>query len=66
MNSLNQTWRKSTRSSNNGACVEARYASEHVHVRDSKDRDGSQLAFTPGDWTAFVEGVKAGEFDLVD
>jgi hypothetical protein len=26
-----------------------------VHVRDSKDRDGGLLTFTPAAWRAFVE-----------
>ncbi|MBB5868643.1 hypothetical protein F4553_002022 [Allocatelliglobosispora scoriae] len=64
MRALNHTWRVSTRSGTNGACVEARYADEQVHLRDSKDREGGQLAFNAGDWSAFIEGVKAGEFDL--
>lgn len=34
-----------------------------VGVRDSKDQAGAVLAFTAGDWTAFLAGVKAGEFD---
>jgi hypothetical protein len=33
-------------------------------VRDTKDREGSTFGFTPGEWAAFVAGVKAGEFDL--
>jgi hypothetical protein len=32
-------------------------------VRDSKDREGPALVFTPGEWSAFAEGVRAGEFD---
>jgi hypothetical protein len=32
-------------------------------VRDSKDADGEQLAFSLDRWREFVEGVKAGEFD---
>ncbi|XVU26409.1 DUF397 domain-containing protein [Actinoplanes sp. CA-054009] len=59
-------WRKSARSSNGGSsCVEvAKNLPEVVGVRDSKDRGGPVLAFGPEAWTAFVEGIKAGEFDL--
>lgn len=32
-------------------------------VRDSKDRDGPVLLFTPAEWTAFTAGVRDGEFD---
>jgi hypothetical protein len=33
-------------------------------VRDSKDQAGPILVFTPAEWSAFVAGVKGGEFDL--
>jgi hypothetical protein len=57
------TWRKSTRSGNNG-CVEVAFVEDHVGVRDSKDRQGPILTFTPTEWTAFIGGVRAGEFEL--
>jgi len=58
-------WRKSSRSNGNGgACVEvARNLVGVVAVRDSKDIDGPVLVFPPGDWTAFLGRVKAGDFD---
>ena len=34
-----------------------------VGVRDSKDPVGPVLAFTPEEWSAFLAGVKADEFD---
>lgn len=49
---------------NFGGCVEVgRSAEGAVLVRDTKDR-ALQLAFTDEEWTAFVAGVKAGEFDF--
>ena len=49
-------WRKSTYSNNGGNCVEIASAGPRmVAVRDSKDPDGSRLAFTPAQWTAFTE-----------
>ena len=30
-----------------------------VAVRDSKDPDGPKLIFTPADWAAFTEAVRA-------
>jgi len=55
-------WRKSSFSSNNG-CVEVADTATHVWVRDSKDRGGPVLAFTRHEWTVFLAGVRAGEFD---
>ena len=49
---------------NRGDCVEVGMAADgNVIVRDSKDADRSSLVFTSDEWTAFVKGVKAGEFD---
>ncbi|MEV1239327.1 DUF397 domain-containing protein [Nonomuraea sp. NPDC049750] len=58
-------WRKSSRSgSNGGQCVEvASNISGIVAVRDSKDRGGPVLTFTPDEWRAFLGGAKDGEFD---
>ena len=50
---------------NFGNCVEVgRSADGAVLVRDTKDRAQQTLAFTADEWTAFVAGVKAGEFDF--
>ncbi len=59
------TWRKSSYSgANGGGCVEVAQLPPVVAVRDSKDPDGTRLTFSPGEWRAFVAGVKAGEFGL--
>lgn len=48
-------WFKSSYSTEDGpACVEVAAAPGSVHVRDSKDKDGPQLAFSPDEWAAFV------------
>jgi len=58
-------WHKSTRSGSEGNCVEvATNLPGVVAVRDTKDRDGGILTFTPLEWRAFVAGVRDGEFDL--
>ena len=56
-------WKKSTRTGSNGQCVEVCHRGEAIDVRDSKDPSGPVLVFTPGEWAAFVEGVKDGEFE---
>ncbi|WP_326551676.1 DUF397 domain-containing protein [Micromonospora sp. NBC_01813] len=49
-------WRKSSRSGDTGGdCVEvAGNVPGRVLVRDSKDRDGGTLAFSPAAWTTFL------------
>jgi predicted secreted Zn-dependent protease len=57
------TWRKSTRSGAAGHCVEVANVPAAVLVRDSKDVDGPVLTFADNQWTGFLEGIRAGEFD---
>lgn len=58
-------WRTSTHSgSNGGQCVEVAGLAAGVAVRDSKDRSGPVLLIASAGWAAFVDGVRAGEFDL--
>ncbi|MCX4756987.1 DUF397 domain-containing protein [Kitasatospora purpeofusca] len=48
-------WRKSTHSGDEGgACVEVAGTTAAVLVRDSKDKSGPHLTFTPAAWEAFV------------
>lgn len=57
-------FRKSSLSDNSGNCVEvAPTRGGGRAVRDSKDQAGPVLFFTPGEWDAFVGGVRNGEFD---
>lgn len=59
-------WRKSSYSSANGGnCVEvAPNLPGAVAVRDSKNQGGPKLAFSDQAWSAFVQAIKHGEFDL--
>ncbi|GAA3104406.1 DUF397 domain-containing protein [Streptosporangium carneum] len=70
-------WIKSSLSGDNGGnCVEvakpvnivdgSAHKAEHtalIAVRDSKDPEGPKLFFTPAEWDAFLNGVKAETFD---
>ncbi|MEU7740432.1 DUF397 domain-containing protein [Nonomuraea sp. NPDC049158] len=58
-------WRKSRFSNASGDCVEvATLPRGGAAVRDSKDPHGLQLRFSASEWVAFIDGAKAGEFDL--
>ncbi|MEU8053727.1 DUF397 domain-containing protein [Micromonospora haikouensis] len=52
-------WFKSSRSSDNAACVEVRFVGGAVDVRDTKDRNGPALAFDGGSWSRFLTSLKA-------
>lgn len=61
-------WVKSSHSGGSeNACIE--WAPKHakstgvVPVRDSKDPSGPVLQFNASAWSAFVAGIKAGDFD---
>lgn len=47
-----------------GNCVEAALLrTGEVSVRDSKDRAKAPQVYSAEEWDAFVQGVKAGDFD---
>ncbi len=57
-------WRKSIRSNGQNACVEAADVDGGIAVRDSKNPTGPVLVFSGLEWTAFLQGVRDGEFEL--
>jgi hypothetical protein len=65
INPASLAWRKSSYSDSGGECVEtAILPDRRVALRDSKQPDGAILLYTAAAWSAFVQGAKAGEFDL--
>lgn len=58
------TWVKSSFSGANGECVEvAQLSNGEVAMRNSRDPSGPALVYTRAEISAFVAGVKSGEFD---
>lgn len=60
-------WNKSSYSDSNGGgnCVQTQLIPEGVALGDSKNPDQGAFVFTPAEWSAFVAGVKDGQFDLL-
>jgi hypothetical protein len=62
---MDATWKKSSYSGGNGGgCVEvgaqAQAQADRVLVRDTKDRQGPVLRFTPRAWRRFADQVRSG------
>jgi hypothetical protein len=58
-------WHKSARSGGNDNCVEVAVAANGtVGVRDTKDRTGPVLVFTPAAWNTFLTEANYGDLDL--
>ncbi|UGT62172.1 DUF397 domain-containing protein [Nocardia asteroides] len=56
-------WFKSSYSGGDNNCVEiAHVEGGLVGVRDSKNAAGPALLFASGEWTAFAEAIRGGEF----
>lgn len=57
------SWEKSP-SSGTGNCVEVAFLEcDEVLVRDSKSPQGPVLRFNHAEWSAFLDGVRNGQFD---
>lgn len=57
------SWRKSRRSGKLGNCVELAATGDHVAMRNSRQPDGTILAFPAADMAAFLGAIKQGELD---
>lgn len=57
-------WRKSTVSNPSGNCVElAELSDDEIVVRNSRHPSGPTLIYTRAEISAFILGVRGGEFD---
>jgi hypothetical protein len=57
-------WFKSSHSGPERDCVEAAFLDGGlVGVRDSKNKTGPALVFSPAEWDAFATGVRESRFD---
>ena len=56
---INPRWRKASYSGNGGgSCIEVADQAARVLVRDTQDRTGPVLRFTPAAWRRFADQVK--------
>jgi hypothetical protein len=54
-------WRKSSASGASGGCVEAANTESFVLVRDSHNRSGAVLRFTPAQWLELLRSIRNGQ-----
>ena len=56
-------WRKAKQCGTN-ACVEVARVGDQYLIRDTKHPEDGPLRFTVTEWTAFIDGVRDGDFDF--
>lgn len=56
-------WSRSSRCHTANCCVEVSRTGKNVLLRSSVTPEKGHLAFSTTSWHAFIEGIRAGEFD---
>ena len=59
MEAIDIGWRKSSYSGNGGNCVEVADRDNRISVRDTQDRTGPTLKFSPDAWRRLVNQLKS-------
>lgn len=52
------SWRKASYSDNGGNCVEVAGHDSNILIRDTQNRAGATLTFTPTAWRSFADQLK--------
>ncbi|GLY33318.1 DUF397 domain-containing protein [Kineosporia sp. NBRC 101731] len=61
---IDSGWIRASGADGSDEFVEMRRTGEMIEVRYSKNGEtGDVLSFTPGEWDAWLDGAKKGEFD---
>lgn len=61
MNATMPWFRSSYSDHDGGNCVEVAHSPSAIHVRDSKDKAGPVLTFSPEAWSAFIAEAQAAD-----
>jgi hypothetical protein len=64
MSTSDPSWRKSSYSGGAQQCVEVGRIAGCAAVRDTKDRAAGHLTATGDQWSAFIDAVKAGKYNI--
>ncbi|MEU3231332.1 DUF397 domain-containing protein [Nocardiopsis alba] len=55
---MNEHWKKSTYSTANGSCVEARATAQGAAVRDTQHRHLAELSLPSTEWSALLHALR--------